>query len=68
MHCVCLFVLCVCVRSVREWLKQQKGQLNSYKRGGSLRSRPRVSYTEEEEPKDEDYFLLDTISLCLSFQ
>lgn len=41
--------------SKREWLKQQKGQLNSYKRGGSLRSRPRVSYTEEEEPKDEDY-------------
>ena len=55
MQCVFLFVLCVSGVSKRECLKQQKGQLNSYKRGGSLRSRPRVSYTEEEEPKDEDY-------------
>ncbi|XP_031430670.2 histone-lysine N-methyltransferase PRDM9-like, partial [Clupea harengus] len=47
--------VCVSGVSKREWLKQQKDQLNSYKRGGSLRSRPRVSYTEEEVPKDEDY-------------
>ena len=52
---VFLYYVCVSGVSKREWLKQQKGQLNSYKRGGSLRSRPRVSYTEEEEPKDEDY-------------
>ncbi|XP_031415267.2 probable histone-lysine N-methyltransferase PRDM7 [Clupea harengus] len=50
--------------SKREWLKQQKGQLNSYKRGDSLRSRPKVSYTEEEEPKDEDYLYCDD---CESF-
>ena len=77
---VFLYYVCVSGVSKREWLKQQKGQLNSYKRGGSLRSRPRVSYTEEEEPKDEDYlcelllllpFYLTqsrSFSLYLSFQ
>ncbi|XP_042565441.1 histone-lysine N-methyltransferase PRDM9-like [Clupea harengus] len=50
--------------SKREWLKQQNGQLNSYKRGGSLRSRPRVSYVEEEVPKDEDYLYCED---CESF-
>ncbi|XP_041960178.1 histone-lysine N-methyltransferase PRDM9-like [Alosa sapidissima] len=50
--------------SKREWLKQQKQQLNSYKRGGSLRNRPRVSYTEEDVPKDEDYLYCED---CESF-
>ncbi|XP_031419489.1 zinc finger protein 709-like isoform X3 [Clupea harengus] len=50
--------------SKREWLKQQKDQLNIHKRGGSLRKRPRVSYTEEEEPKDEDRFYCED---CESF-
>ena len=51
-----MYLFCVCVSGVskREWLKQQKDQLNIHKRGGSLRKKPRVSYTEEEEPKDED--------------
>ncbi|XP_031419490.1 histone-lysine N-methyltransferase PRDM9-like isoform X4 [Clupea harengus] len=50
--------------SKREWLKQQKDQLNIHKRGGSLRKRPRVSYAEEEEPKDEDRFYCED---CESF-
>ena len=73
MHCVCLFYyVCVSGVSKREWLKQQKDQLNIHKRGGSLRKRPRVSYTEEEEPKDEDrlcelLLLLPLLLLTLSF-
>ncbi|XP_062387724.1 histone-lysine N-methyltransferase PRDM9-like [Sardina pilchardus] len=50
--------------SKREWLKQQKQQLNSYQRGGSLRNRPRVSYTEEDVPRDEDYLYCED---CESF-
>ncbi|XP_063049327.1 histone-lysine N-methyltransferase PRDM9-like isoform X1 [Engraulis encrasicolus] len=45
--------------SKREWLEQQGAQLNNYRRGGSLRNKPRISYTEEEEPKDEDYFFCE---------
>ncbi|XP_041921254.1 histone-lysine N-methyltransferase PRDM9-like isoform X2 [Alosa sapidissima] len=47
-----------------EWLKQQRDQPESYRRGGSLRNRPRVSYTEEDEPKDEDYLYCED---CESF-
>ncbi|KAJ8371978.1 hypothetical protein AAFF_G00298000 [Aldrovandia affinis] len=32
-----------------------KKELNTYTRGDNLRSRPSVRYTEEEEPRDEDY-------------
>ncbi|KAJ8367502.1 hypothetical protein AAFF_G00317250 [Aldrovandia affinis] len=32
-----------------------KKELNTYTRGDNLRSRPSVHYTEEEEPRDEDY-------------
>ncbi|XP_036372284.1 histone-lysine N-methyltransferase PRDM9-like [Megalops cyprinoides] len=50
--------------SKKEQLKQQTAQLNSYIRGNNLRNRPRVQYTEEEEPKDEDYLYCDE---CQSF-
>ncbi|XP_076839472.1 histone-lysine N-methyltransferase PRDM7-like [Brachyhypopomus gauderio] len=39
-------------------------QVNIYSRGSNLRQRPRVSYTEEEEPRDEDYFYCE---VCRSF-
>ncbi|XP_063070839.1 histone-lysine N-methyltransferase PRDM9-like [Engraulis encrasicolus] len=45
--------------SKREWLEQQRAQLKDYRRGGSLRNKPRISYIEEEEPKDEDYFFCE---------
>ncbi|XP_062376275.1 histone-lysine N-methyltransferase PRDM9 [Sardina pilchardus] len=38
--------------------------MGSYRRGGSLRNRPRLSYTEEDEPKDEDYLYCED---CESF-
>uniref|UniRef100_A0A3P8XLZ3 SET domain-containing protein n=1 Tax=Esox lucius TaxID=8010 RepID=A0A3P8XLZ3_ESOLU len=50
---------CVCVSglSKRQWL-ERRGQTQdlNYQRGKNLRDRTRVSYIEEEEPKD-DHFL-----------
>ncbi|XP_061085832.1 histone-lysine N-methyltransferase PRDM9-like [Conger conger] len=51
-------------RSQKERLKSQKEQANVYVRGENLRSRQEVCYTEEEEPRDEDYFYCDE---CQSF-
>ncbi|XP_061085080.1 histone-lysine N-methyltransferase PRDM9-like [Conger conger] len=51
-------------RSKKERLKSQKGQANVYARGEKLRSGPKVCYTEQEEPRDEDYFYCDE---CQSF-
>ncbi|KAJ8366991.1 hypothetical protein AAFF_G00334140 [Aldrovandia affinis] len=39
-------------------------ELNTYTRGDNLRSRPSVRYTEEEEPRDEDYLYCEE---CDSF-
>ncbi|XP_045074473.1 histone-lysine N-methyltransferase PRDM9-like [Coregonus clupeaformis] len=36
----------------REWLERQK---DTYKHGRNLRDRPRITYTEEEVPKDDHY-------------
>ncbi|KAJ8358173.1 hypothetical protein AAFF_G00028100 [Aldrovandia affinis] len=41
-----------------------KKELNTYTRGDNLRSRPSVRYTEEEEPRDEDYLYCEE---CDSF-
>ncbi|KAJ8389742.1 hypothetical protein AAFF_G00114480 [Aldrovandia affinis] len=41
-----------------------KKELNTYTRGDNLRSRPSVRYTEEEEPRDEDYLYCEE---CNSF-
>ncbi|XP_061085791.1 oocyte zinc finger protein XlCOF6-like [Conger conger] len=51
-------------RSKKEHLKSQKGQANVYIRGEKLRSTQKVCYTEEEEPRDEDYLYCDE---CQSF-
>nr|XP_046180648.1 histone-lysine N-methyltransferase PRDM9-like [Oncorhynchus gorbuscha] len=48
--------------SKREWLERQKAELNTYKRSRNLRDRPRITYTEEEVPKDDHYLFF----LCLS--
>eukprot|EP00063_Salmo_salar_P031031 XP_014005866.1 PREDICTED: histone-lysine N-methyltransferase PRDM9-like [Salmo salar] len=39
----------------RAWLRQQMSEVKRYTRGVNLRSRARVSYTEEEELRDEEY-------------
>ncbi|XP_029578452.1 histone-lysine N-methyltransferase PRDM9 isoform X2 [Salmo trutta] len=49
--------------SKREWLERQKA-LNTYKRGRNLRDRPRITYTEEEDPKDDHYLYCED---CKSF-
>ncbi|KAL1004894.1 hypothetical protein UPYG_G00051910 [Umbra pygmaea] len=43
----------------RECLERQTLPLNRYQRGKSLRDRPRMAYTEQEEQKDDHYFYCD---------
>nr|XP_029506080.1 histone-lysine N-methyltransferase PRDM9-like [Oncorhynchus nerka] len=50
--------------SKREWLERQKAELNTYKRSRNLRDRPRITYTEEEVPKDDHYLYCED---CKSF-
>ncbi|KAK6299268.1 hypothetical protein J4Q44_G00307780 [Coregonus suidteri] len=50
--------------SKRECLEMQKAELNTYKRGRNLRDRPRITYTEEEVPKDDHYLYCED---CKSF-
>ncbi|XP_064828705.1 histone-lysine N-methyltransferase PRDM9-like [Oncorhynchus masou masou] len=50
--------------SKREWLERQKAELNTYTRSRNLRDRPRITYTEEEVPKDDHYLYCED---CKSF-
>ncbi|XP_055743950.1 zinc finger protein ZFP2-like [Salvelinus fontinalis] len=50
--------------SKRERLERQKAELNTYKRSRNLRDRPRITYTEEEVPKDDHYLYCED---CKSF-
>ncbi|KAK6298042.1 hypothetical protein J4Q44_G00310970 [Coregonus suidteri] len=50
--------------SKRECLEKQKAELNTYMRGRNLKDRPRITYTEEEVPKDDHYLYCED---CKSF-
>ncbi|KAK6325350.1 hypothetical protein J4Q44_G00046920 [Coregonus suidteri] len=55
---------CVSEQMKRAWLRQQMSEVKRYTRGVNLRSRARVSYTEEEELRDEDHLFCEE---CKSF-